>query len=192
VIIVEGPDGGGKSSLVSKLMVEFGLPLHERASEGAAGVIVPDLYEWAHRDVVSMPHQPLQIYDRHPLISEYVYGPICRAALPPGFATPNAHVLVRMMAPLVLVVVCRPPNERLRASVSDQRDMPGVVEHVERIASAYDALRIFWPGRTIGYDYTTDQSDTEPPQLPKVLAACRIHVAQQLSKRRHPSTGRYA
>lgn len=184
MIVVEGPDGAGKSTLVRKLVDEFSLPVHERASEGVSGP-VDNLYEWAHRDVVSMSDQPLSIYDRHPLLSEYVYGPICRSKLPPGFTTTNAHLLVRMMAPRVLVVLCRPPSERLRASVSVQRDMVGVTEHIERIASAYDALRIFWPGRVITYDYTSESS------LSEVLVACRIHVATERSKRVHPSTGRY-
>lgn len=184
MIVVEGPDGSGKSSLVRKICGEFSLPAHERASEGAAGVVVQDLYEWAHRDVVTMPDQELSVYDRHPLISEYIYGPICRSALPTGFTTPNARHLVRMMARIVLVVVCRPSNERLVASVSDDRDMPGVSTNIERIASAYDAMRIFWPGQVISYDYADSDS------LAQVFSLCRIHVATERSKRAHPSTGR--
>lgn len=177
MIIVEGPDGAGKTGLVRKLTIEFSLPTHERASHGVAGP-VDNLFEWAHRDVVTMPEQPISVYDRHPLISEYVYGPICRSTLPVGFTTPTAHALIRMMAPRVLVVMCRPPLERLTASVTPERDMPGVTEHIERIASAYDALRMFWPGYVITYDYSNHSED-----LPKVLAACRLHVAGERAKR---------
>lgn len=179
MIICEGPDGGGKSTLVRQLSVEFSLPVHERAVDSAQKVMVPNLFDWAYRDVTTMPEQPLSVYDRHCMISEYVYGPICRSKLPEGFATTAAHNLVRVMAPLVLVVVCRPPNERLTSSVSASRDTREVRTHIERIAAAYDAMRVFWPGQIITYDYTSDQSDVEPPQLPRVLAACRIHVAQQ-------------
>lgn len=183
MIVVEGPDGAGKSTLVRKLMTEFNLPMHERASEGVAGP-VSDLFGWAHRDVVSMADQEISVYDRHPLISEYVYGPICRSTLPPGFTTSTAHALVRMMAMHALVVLCRPPSERLKASVAPERDMPGVTEHIERIASAYDALRIFWPGQILSYDYTF------PEQLGPVMATCRIHVAAQ-RQRRLDSAGRH-
>lgn len=178
MIIVEGPDGGGKSTLVRKLTTEFNVPQHERASHGVAGP-VSNLFEWAHKDVVTMPDQEISVYDRHPLISEYVYGPICRSTLPPGFTTTTAHALVRMMAPRVLVVVCRPPNSVLKAAVRPERDMPGVTEHIERIASAYDALRIFWPGITITYDYTS----TMGASLAEVMASCRIHVASERAKR---------
>lgn len=184
MIIVEGPDGAGKSHLVQKLSAELHLPVHERASHGVEGPIA-NHYDWAHRDVVTMADQELAIYDRHPLISEYIYGPICRGILPPAFATSNAHVLVRMMAPRVLVVLCRPPNERLKSSVSVQRDMPGVTENVERIAAAYDAMRIFWPGRVVTYDYTAG-----PDDLNLVMAACRIQAATERSKRMHPSNRR--
>lgn len=178
MIIVEGPDGAGKSTLVGQLAEEFNLPVHERASHGRDGP-VSNLFEWAQNDVVSMPYQPLSIYDRHPLISEYVYGPICRATLPPGFATPNAQLLLRMMAPRVLVVMCKAPQERLRASVSDDRDMPGVTEHIERIASAYDGLRVFWPGQCISYDYT------KPEKYSSLISLCRIYVAARQSERNH-------
>lgn len=176
MIVVEGPDGAGKTSLVRKLTVEFNLPAHARASDSVQGPVV-DLFDWAHRDVVTMPDQELSVYDRHPLISEYVYGPICRSRLPSGFVTTTAHALVRMMAPRVLVVLCRPSTERLITSVDADRDMPGVREHIARIASAYDALRIFWPGVIVSYDYANASN------LDKVFSACRIHVAGERMKR---------
>lgn len=183
MIIVEGPDGGGKSSLCGKLAAELGVPVHERASHGVDGPVA-NLFDWAYRDVLTMAEQPISIYDRHPLISEYVYGPVVRGTLPDGFVTTTAHAMIRMMAGQSLVVLCRPSNERLRSSVSAQRDMPGVTERIDEIASAYDAVRMFWPGQIITYDYTALENHWS------VLSRCRIHVAREQSKRIHPSSGR--
>lgn len=185
MIVIEGPDGAGKSTLAEVLSVKFNLPMHERASDSVAGP-VDNLFKWAYDDVVSMPDREISVYDRHPLLSEYVYGPIVRSTLPEGFTTTTAHRLIRMMAASVLVVLCRPPSERLRSSVSDQRDMPGVSTHIERIAAAYDALKMFWPGQIVTHDFTSADS------LPNVISMCRIYVAAKQSKKIHPSTGRYA
>lgn len=180
MIIVEGPDGSGKSTLVRKLCVELGLPAHERASDSIKGP-VDNLFEWAYHDVITMPDQPVAIYDRHPLLSEYVYGPVVRAKLPDGFTTSTAHMLVRMMAPRVFVVLCRPSSERLESSVDVSRDMAGVTERIAHVASAYDALRIFWPGQIITYDYE------QPQMFQHVLSMCRLYVATVRSKRQKES-----
>lgn len=185
MIIVEGPDGAGKTNLVEYLASQFDLVRHERASHGVDGPVA-NLFDWAYNDVCSMPDQPLAVYDRHPLISEYIYGPICRSTLPPGFVTTTAHLMIRTMAQSVLVVLCRPPTGRLVASVAPERDMPGVTEHIERIASAYDAMRMLWPGQVITYDFT------QPDARAGIMGACRLHVAKERSKRIHPSSGRYA
>lgn len=176
MIVLEGPDGGGKSTLAKRLVAEFGLPLHKRASDSINGPVT-DLFDWAYKDVCTMPDQPLAIYDRHPLLSEYIYGPIVRSALPSGFTTTTAHALIRMMAPRVLVVMCRPLNARLIASVDASRDMPGVTERIEAIATAYDALKMFWPGQVITYDYDN------PDSLGEVMSRARIHIAHERQKR---------
>lgn len=175
MIVVEGPDGAGKSTMCWRLCEAFNLPLHERASHGRAGP-VDNLFDWAYADVTTMADQPIAVYDRHPLLSEYVYGPIVKSRLSDGFCSTTAHNLIRMMARSVIVVLCRPPNERLAASVSDDRDMPGVSTNIERIGAAYDALKMFWPGRIVSYDYS------KPHTLDEVMASCRIHVASEMRR----------
>lgn len=180
MIIVEGPDGGGKSNLVRYLSKHFDLPVHARASDSINGP-VKNLFQWVIDDVSTQPEQPLSIYDRHPLISEYIYGPICRAKLPDGFTSTSAHAWIRHMAVRSLVVLCRPPNERLIASVAPERDMPGVTEHIERIAACYDAMRMFWPGRVVTYDFTAKPG--EIGSMETLLPYCNLHISSEKKTR---------
>lgn len=170
MIIVEGPDGAGKSSLIEKLSETLMLPIHERASDSIKGP-VPDLSVWAYQDVTTQPEQPVSIYDRHPLISEYVYGPITREFLNPNMTSTTMHLCIRMLAKQSFVIFCRPPTEEIRANVLRHEQMEGVTEHIGQIIAAYDALRMFWPGQSILYNYM------DPTSFPNVLTAARLHVA---------------
>lgn len=172
MLILEGPDGGGKTTLVKRLSSELNLPVHERACTSDGGP-VDDLFKWAYRDAVSMPDQPMAIYDRHPLISEYIYGPIARHYLLPEFRSPKAHALMRLMAAQVHVVFCIPPLEAVVANLSRETStqMPGVVENIARIHAMYQTLAMFWPGESTTYDYTAASHSYE-----HTLVAARLHV----------------
>lgn len=155
MIIVEGPDGAGKTNLINRLGERFQLDVHPKFvhSTDYAGT-AHDLFSRACRDVVEV-HKDLLLYDRHPLISEYVYGPIIRGEFPARVWTgPIARQMVNRLAAKSFVVWCRPSNERLRSSVSDERDMAGVSTLIDTIAGVYDTLSVMWPGlNTIKYDY---------------------------------------
>lgn len=155
MIILEGPDGGGKTTLLKQLREQYpSIPVHARASSsGPDGGPVSDLYDWAHRDMYSWPKQQLQFYDRHPLVSEYIYGPIIRGTIDKRFHnTPLRRILMRR----ALTVLCLPPLDAVRASVSASRDMTGVHTHIDAIWTLYASLRAIWPTSVslALYDYT--------------------------------------
>lgn len=158
MIIVEGPDGGGKTTLIKQILNQYpSLKRAPRASEGVAGP-VSDLFDWTSRDVNSWDIRPLSVYDRHPVISEYIYGPIIRESLDERFHTSG---LRRRVSRTALVIVCLPPLEVVRASVSDERDMPGVATHIDAIWHLYASLRACWPGWSglLFHDYTRAGGD---------------------------------
>lgn len=161
MIIVEGPDGAGKSTLVEQLREWYpSMMLAPRASSsGPEGGPVPDLYEWTHRDVHSWPNRPLSIYDRHPLISEYIYGPVIRGTIDPRFHGTGLH---RYMSRRALLVLCLPPLNVVRRSVSAERDMAGVAAHIDTIWTLYASLRATWPDplSVVRYDYTDTMLDS--------------------------------
>lgn len=171
MIILEGPDGGGKTTLLNQLAGSFpSIARHARASEGVAGP-VKDLYEWAHEDVWSWMGQPLSFYDRHPLISEYIYGPITRGTMDARFHTTP---LRRRFAQRALVIVCLPPLEVVRRSVSAERDMPGVSTHIDPIWHLYASLRATWPVSSglVFYDWT----QTRVPERNSTMDALRTLI----------------
>lgn len=174
MIIVEGPDGSGKSNLVRRINEEFGLPIHERASTSVGGP-VEDLMGWAYRDVTTMPEQPLSVYDRHPLISEYIYAPLVRI-LRHEFVTPSAHTLIRLMARQTFVVWCVPPYTYVSGNVSDDLDnqMQGVHENLGAIYELYNAMRMFWSGQSMVWDYT--KSGADPTNISNLQARLRNQI----------------
>ena len=155
MIVIEGPDGAGKTTLLKQLAEHYpiSLTVHERASEGVKGP-VDDLYQWAHDDLYSWPIQSLSLYDRHPLVSEYIYGPVIRGSIDMRF---HGTHLRRLYARRALTIVCLPPLDAVRRAVSDERDMPGVTTHIDTIWTLYASLRATWPCATglLYYDWTT-------------------------------------
>lgn len=153
MIIVEGPDGAGKTTLVKRLQEQTGLSLHPRfvGSDGVGDR--SEIFRKMQLDTQSMIEMPVQIYDRHPLISEYVYGPACRGKLPVEWTTPQARLLRSLVAERSLVVWCMPSLDTVRANLSAGRDMIGVDENIANIYASYQTIRQFWQGRSFTHDY---------------------------------------
>src|ERR1700754_1383959 len=154
MIILEGPDGSGKTTLLEKLRKDLNLPIHERGVNSDSTTVLntersrgANLSLWAYNDVSTMDDQPMAIYDRHCLISEYIYGPVVRSNLDANMRTPTMHLLIREMAKRCLVIFCRPPDHEITKNIDEDPTSLGVVgEKSLSIAHAYDALKMFWPG----------------------------------------------
>lgn len=185
VIVLEGPDGAGKTQLAQRLSEDLGLPLAQKfVKSDGEGSGTNDLFGEAYRDVVTMMDKPPMIYDRHPLISEYVYGPIVRGILPPDFVMPQAHAMLRLLAEQVHVIWCLPALQRVADNVADtetNQQMSGVWRNIEAIYSMYHTMRIWWIGQSTVYDYTvTDQANKYSYE--STLVQARLHVARHIQE----------
>lgn len=159
MIICEGPDGGGKSTLARKIASELNLQIAPRVV-GADTKAMLDIKHWTEENV-RQGFQPL-VYDRHRLISEPIYGPILRNRAEPGFDSPVW--MTRMM--LQFYVTCKPvivyaipPLDIVKKNVIEGVDDNSVpAPHIEKIYSAYCARMAvdFAAGNGLCYDYTTD------------------------------------
>lgn len=155
MIIFEGPDGGGKSRLIERIMGDVPLPKAPRFATSLGGpkenlglLVFEDLKNQAQMDFP-------QIYDRHPLVSEYIYGhTIPGRAVNPYFLYESARTLRQTVARSALVVWCLPPLHYVVKAAQNGQHMPGVADNIEKIYEGYCIARVQWPGESVTYDYS--------------------------------------
>lgn len=161
-IIVEGPDGAGKTTLITRILNEFPrFVAHERAVE-SDGSRVPHLDRWVTEDAGRMPTAPMSVYDRHAIISEPIYGLACRGGKFEGmFRQPWWINATRARVSLdAVLIMCLPPLSYVRQNVNDPttEQMAGVVANIDAVWHGYHSLP--WPGVMMRYDYTSTITST--------------------------------
>lgn len=135
MIIIEGMDNTGKTSLQDRLCSEYGL----------AGVHSPGPHEsdtvlsWIIESFNKDRGVPI-IYDRFPLFSEEVYGVVLRKGNVFN-TTPLGLQLQEKMEKEVrpLIIYCKPPAE-LVSSWGGREQMVGVVDNYKILLKSYDLL----------------------------------------------------
>lgn len=164
MIIVEGPDGGGKTTLINNTLVErTGLPVAPRVVSKDAEAMT-DLVKWTEENV----RQGWQdvIYDRHRLISEPIYGPILRERFEQRFDNPEwLHEMFFELYHRVqpLIIYCLPPFSVVWKNVRND-DENKVVQDKQNIRAIYGAYlnRAMLEGvlykDAFIYDYTDTQA----------------------------------
>lgn len=138
MIVVEGPDGAGKTWMVNLLHEEFGYPIAPRVVSKDTEAMV-DLQDWVDRNL----DEGFQatIFDRYRLISETIYGPLLRGKAQPGFDN------IRWLAPRLqrfydikpFIIYCMPPLAAVEANLDGDLDNVAVVHKTRAIYSAYTA-----------------------------------------------------
>lgn len=167
-------DGTGKTRVIQQLTSHYQIPVHERASSSRSGP-VPDLFEWASRDIDSWPTLPVHIYDRHPMISEYIYGPVTRGRVDPMFFSPEAARLTLRMRTEAIVIFCDPEWDEVHGNLAadPHNQMPGVMDNSRRLHLLYKAFRHHWDGPYFTWDYR--QQDVQFPILLNVVSRYVTH-----------------
>lgn len=163
MIVVEGPDGAGKTTLISRLSDELQLEVAPRVVSKDAEAMV-NLKQWTE-DNVREGFQP-RIFDRHRLISEPIYGPVLRDAPEPGFDDPYwfRGMMAEFYALEPIVIYCLPPWPVVWKNIvetPDNRIFHDSSQKAYLIWNSYYnkavtevALR---PLHTIMYNYTADR-----------------------------------
>ncbi len=167
MIIVEGPDGSGKSTLIAKLGMDR--RRFKSLRGGVGGVNAHGLgdgdFGWSGASALASYtstvcrhlHEALA-FDRYHL-SEVVYGPLLRGhqELPPEDLERLNFVLHTNQVPVIL---CLPPLEVTLANVMREgRERPSY-QTVEFLTRAYQEFLLLAPWATIVYDYTRDPIPT--------------------------------
>ncbi len=129
IFVVEGMDNTGKTTLVQRLAEELNLC---RVSTYCK----PKLQEhiWDYDAWLRCCPQPL-IMDRHPYVSELVYGSVLnRAPL-----VTEAQTRKWAESRIAKIIYCRPPNENV-LNFGDRPQMGGVVQNAVKLLTMYDML----------------------------------------------------
>lgn len=166
-IIVEGPDGAGKSMLVGRLSDALGLSVNVPFSRSLTGP-VDNLRERTAEDLSRWPLDTVpRIYDRYPIISEPIYGPTVRGEAKPGFTPGWVNTCRLLMYPRCVVVWCMPTLELVTYNVqsTEANQMPGVATHIPTIYAQYQHTIRVWTGISYRWNYQASDINTLVIQL---------------------------
>lgn len=141
LIIVEGMDNTGKSTLIQTLAEEFRLPTARTYKKPDSSKEIHIWDAWCN----SCPHH--LILDRHPAISDLIYGPILRGITYSGLG------LAQDVREGNFLIYCRPSIEVIEQTINDRDQLEGVVDNSRKLLHAYDYLMEELHPDVI-YDYT--------------------------------------
>jgi len=173
VIIVEGCDNSGKTTLVNKLhRVNSGIvirslgPNTEDLTKAylAKGIWVAKMaaYDgYLHLNV---------IFDRMPLISEEVYGRVLRGYS--VFEDDWTHWWESMVGQLnPFLIYCRPNREVMHHTIKSRDQLEGVAERLDKLINSYDRFmgQSPWIDELVLQKKFTTYSYTEDPEAQQLI-----------------------
>ena len=167
MIIVEGPDGAGKTTLVSQIETDWGLTREPRAVSSDAVSLVP-IGEYIEKELDK--GFGMRLYDRFGLISSPMYTMLPnRTMVEPmtnvawlGWAYWKMHRLNPV------IIWCMPPLEVVLENVANDESSKVMKDHAEVIYLNYLTFiaRDFYNTSSMIYDYTE-------PNLPRLASLLR-------------------
>lgn len=154
MLVVEGSDGAGKTTLANHLTKKYGFKLGER------GVANRDLlYKVTRQDTYRalsaavLGQEPVEIWDRLGVPSEFVYHDLVGRRC--EFTTHETEFVLGVMNSLKMpMIVCVVPYSVAEANCHKEHQMKGVNENLRTIWNRYANLMIPHPDNTVVYDYT--------------------------------------
>ncbi len=158
IVIIEGPDGAGKSTLVERITKEFGIEVGQRAT--------PDrdkLYTVTRQDTYTALSEavrgdgPMKVWDRL-YYSELVYADVVGRKTEFSL-TEQAFVQAVIEALECPVILCLPPFDVVAENERGTHQMAGVHDNLPRIYDDYVTLLAggTFPEFVTVYDYTVSE-----------------------------------
>lgn len=178
MIVLEGPDNAGKSTLGKQLSERFGGEVYHSSDPKMSYEQLRDKM----RAIIGDPRRDA-IYDRVPLISEGIYGSVLR-----GVNRFNNHegagLWQLFAAAKPLIIYCRPTDETISVGLEFK---PGETEdHIAAvrqkhlvIAHAYDQLMESLAYQTGGDFNVYVYNWTLPRAYDKVFARCVRYITEE-------------
>lgn len=156
-LLVEGPDGAGKTTLIGQLCRDFGYEVKPRFSTSRGGPL-DNLQTRVTRDL----HDNTPgIYDRHPFMSEVIYSWALRRKSQLTLNHPAVHQQMKDFFSRTPVILCLPPVEVVQKNVDADlsNQLSGVAEMTSTLWHLYRNYPRNFPflNFTI-YDYTQPEA----------------------------------
>ena len=154
VICLEGCDGSGKTHLATFLAKEL-RAVYIKAERPYRGPDLPAFNSMV--DCAEQYGNGIVVLDRHPAISEPIYGDIIR-----GGHSLDQSQIENSFKGINLVIYCRTGHYTTMKNISESRQMEGVPEFAEKIMMAYDEFfgsKLF-PFSLIRYNYQLIEQST--------------------------------
>jgi tRNA uridine 5-carbamoylmethylation protein Kti12 len=142
MIVVEGPDNSGKSTLIKQLRQDFGIRLISPVAQGPTRSL-KDLYDRSFYilNSVTKARDSRVIVDRINLISEEIYGPICRGRnLWDGMPKEKQRMWTSFNILKPFIIYCRPPLEVLKNMNTHQVKTYDTPQHLRQISEKQDLI----------------------------------------------------
>jgi len=161
LIVVEGVDGAGKTTLIQNFRQQAKQLCWLFARSGPPRGSV-DLYMTIQILARGSQYEIPLIADRHPLISEPIYGPITRGKSYIEEAYSRDRALDAIANTASRIIYCKPDLEVAQKASRRERQMDGVHEHYWALYQAYDqsmeSLRRLGV-KVVDYDWTSPPAD---------------------------------
>lgn len=96
------------------------------------------------------------VLDRHPLISEPIYGPILRGYDLASTLMTKEQIDRRLVKTVDKIIYCRPPADKILHNLDNRPQLAGIRERFDDLLTAYD-IRMYELSlimKVVTYDYT--------------------------------------
>jgi hypothetical protein len=168
MIILDGMDNTGKTTLANKLCEALNVPYLHSPSEYRYDR--KKMMDWA---LIEIGSQRSAIYDRFSPITDQVYAPILRGTNPYGDTSRGRFIVDVLKASPHLIIYCRPGTKKILGFEDGRDQMEGVKNNSARLLDRYDNLMTAmkddgWKIQYYDYDSSRD--------FYLALRAARLHL----------------